>query len=176
MTISIRRFYETIVWKILMRNNGQEVSTTHLENLWEKLRETLKKQGYEVDGMNMPHVRALVLEPAEYARIGRIVDRLPKTTSNTIEEYGRDYSTESAIGTVVQPPGSENEYVIFLSKSRCESDILAAGGTVVSSESYYLCHELIHVWEHLLNLKPAGSLAKELFSDKNFVGHILVQK
>jgi hypothetical protein len=36
-----------------VRNHGKEIPTIVLKNLWEKLRETLKKQGYEVDGMTM---------------------------------------------------------------------------------------------------------------------------
>jgi hypothetical protein len=88
--INFRRLYERIVWKILIKNNGREISTLDLENLWKKLRETLKKQGYKVDGIKMPPIKALVLEPAEYARISRMVDQLPKTRSNTIEEYGKD--------------------------------------------------------------------------------------
>jgi len=162
--INVRHFYERIVWKILVRNNGEEISTLDLENLWQKLHEVLKNQGYKVDGIKMLPIKALVLEPREYARISRIVDQLPKTRSNTIEEYGKDYPTESAIGTLVRAPGTENEYLILLSKSRCEGNVTTAQETAVPSQSYYLCHELTHVWEHLLNVRPAGSLAKQVLT------------
>ena len=174
--MNIRHFYERTVWKILARNNGQEISTLDLENLWQKLREALKKQGYKVGRIKMPPIKALVLEPREYARISRIVDQLPKTRSNTIEEYGKDYPTESAIGALIQPPGSENEYLILLSKSRCEGNISTSQQTAVHSQSYYLCHELTHVWEHLLNVKPAGSLMKQLLADKDLIGQLLEPK
>ncbi len=157
--MNMRQFYERIVWKILARNNGQEISTPDLENLWQKLREALKKQGYNVEGIKMP--KALLLEPREYTRISRIVDQLPKTRSNTIEEYGKESPTESAIGTLIQPPGSENEYLVLLSKARCEGNISTSQQTAVPSPSYYLCHELTHVWEHLLNVKRAGSLMRQ---------------
>jgi len=55
--MNMRQFYERIVWKILARNNGQEVSIPDLENLWQKLHEALKKQGYKVDGIKMPSVK-----------------------------------------------------------------------------------------------------------------------
>lgn len=172
----MRQFYERIVWKILARNNGQEISTPDLENLWQKLHEALKKQGYNVEGIKMPPVKALLLEPREYTRISRIVDQLPKTRSNTIEEYGKEYPTESAIGTLIRPPGSENEYLILLSKARCEGNISTSQQTAVPSQSYHLCHELTHVWEHLLNVKPAGSLMKQLLNDKDLIGQLLEPK
>ena len=174
--MNIRHFYERIVWKILSRNNGQEIPTLDLENLWRKLREALKKQGYKVDGIKMLSVKALVLEPGEYARMSRIVDQLPKTRSNTIEEYGKDYPTETAIGTLVRPPGSENEYLILLSRSRCEGNISTSQETAVSSQSFHLCHELTHVWEHLLNVKPAGSLAKQVLTNNDLIGQLLEPK
>ena len=174
--MNIRDFYERIIWKILARNNGQKISTLDLENLWQKLHEALKKQGYKVDGIKMPPIKALVLEPGEYTRISRIVDQLPKTRSNTIEEYGKDYPTESAIGTLIQPPGTENEYLILLSKSRCEGNISTSQETAVPSQSYYLCHELAHVWEHLLNVKPAGSLVKQVLTDKDLIEQLLETK
>jgi hypothetical protein len=174
--MNIRRLYERIVWKILSRNNGQEISPLDLENLWQKLHEALKKQGYKVDGIKMPPIKALVLEPGEYARISRIVDKLPKTKSDTIEEYGKDYPTESAIGTIIRPPGTENEYLILLSKSRCEGNISTSQETAVPSQPYYVCHELTHVWEHLLNVKPAGSLAKQVLTNKDLIEQLLETK
>ncbi len=174
--MNIRSFYERIVWKILARNNGQEISTLVLQNLWERLHEALKKQGYKVDGIRMPPIKALVLEPREYARISRIVDQLPKTRSNTIEEYGNNYSTESAIGTLVRLPGSEEEYLILLSKPRCQGIISTAQETAVPLQSYYLCHELTHVWEHLLHVEPAGSLTKQLLANKDLIGQLVEPK
>jgi hypothetical protein len=168
-----RSFYERFIWKILTWNVGQEISTFELENLWKKLCQTLKKQGYKVDGINMPPIKARLLESAEYRKISRIVDQLPETRSNTIEEYGKDYPTESAIGTIVRVPGGKIEYLILLSKSRCQGNILTAQGTAVPSQSYHLCHELTHVWEHLLNVKPAGILTKQVLTNNDLIEQLL---
>jgi len=161
----IRRFYERIIWRILSWNTGQEIPEFELRSLWEILREILKKQGYKVDEISMPLVKGRVLEPGEYARVGRIVDRLPNTRMNTINEYGQYYSTESAIATLVRPPGSENEYLIFLCKSRCDGSRSMSQEMAHRQLSIYICHELAHIWEHLLDVKPAGLLTKQILGE-----------
>ena len=167
----IRSFYERIIWKILTWNNGQEIPASELEKLWEILREMLKKRGYRVEEIEMPLVKARVVESGEYERIGRIIDKLPNTRINVVEEYGKCYTTESSIGTLVRPPGTENEYLILLSKSRCSGNHISTSQEMtLLPRSFYLCHELAHIWEHLLNVKPAGSLTKQILGAEDLDG------
>jgi hypothetical protein len=163
----IHRVYENLVWKISSWNSGEEIANSELENLWEILREMLGRRGYRVGEIQLPSVKARLVKHSEYVRIAGVVDRLANTRVNTIEEYGESYPTESAIGVLVQPPGKENSYEIFLSKSRWKSDNTSTSqeGSFLQWVFRHICHELLHIWEHQLSVKPAGTLAREIFGD-----------
>lgn len=124
----------------------REIPGGALKNKWQELKNKLKEQNYSVESFQMPQILALVLIPEDF---DAVIKEFVGVGSLDKEEYGEVSCPDTRTSAFLKDiSGSGKTYLLFICEGRYDFN-------------KDLEHELAHIFEDFLNLKP-GELTHKL--------------
>ena len=124
---------------------SKEVPLETLASIWEKIRQDLIRKGYRVENLQMPGVRAYVMNQKDFAQTFKELLESPHIRDEGEKEWGK--SSKASTSACIFYADVSQEYIIL----KCEGD---------PPLEVDLNHELRHLYESYLGLQWGSLTAK----------------
>jgi hypothetical protein len=121
------------------RIDGKEIPQERLRKIWEEIREELVAEGYAVENVKLPEVRAFRLKYKKFSRVFRQLEKSSHIRDTYEEEYGEKSNKILPSACVFFSDVDQKWFVL-----KCD------GRGHIETD---LKHELYHLWEDTLKLK-----------------------
>ncbi len=129
---------ESIEVEFNLSSKTKEIPDDLLKEKWQELKNRFKQRGYLVDSLQIPKILGLVLIPEDFDAVTK---ELHYIGSFDKEEYGKIAYPDSTTSAFIKDIGLGKRYLLFICEGRYDFN-------------KDLGHELTHIFESFLNLKP----------------------
>lgn len=130
------------------RFRGKQIRPSTVERHWHGIGDELLKRGLIQKRPLRPNIRAFQLKRKEYIRLMKETSRTEVGATEIPEEYGREKQSHMSDASVFGDEKNE-KFTILISSSG-------------ASFWVKMTHEIMHIYELVLDIHPYGSLEKLL--------------